>query len=79
MRMDFDSSVSKVDQILRSASRKEPGRKHQKRIGAKKKEKLKATAKRRAKLQTSSMRKYKEQVSKYWNGERDTYPEKRGV
>lgn len=72
--MDFDSSVSKVDQILRSASRKQPGRKHQKRMGAKKKEKLKATAKRRAKLETISVRKFKDEVSKYWNGQRDTYP-----
>lgn len=77
MRIEFDQSVSLLEQRLRVASIKEPGRKHQKRKGAKALEKEKASAKRHNKLKTIKARKFKNAVAAYWRGDLDSYPEKR--
>lgn len=77
MRLEFDSSVSLLEQRIRVAGAKTPGRKHQKRKGAKAIEKLKAKTRRRNMFIAKQVSKFKSEVSSYWRGERETYPEKR--
>ena len=74
MRLEFDRKVPLLEQRLRVADVKQPGRKHQKRKGAKAKEKDKATAKRRHALELKKAAKYNALVAAYWRGQRDTYP-----
>jgi hypothetical protein len=76
MRQTFDSSVPLMEQRLRVANAKEPGRKHQKRKGAKALEAAKARARRRVKLNSARHRKYKEAVRAYWLGQSDSHPVK---
>jgi hypothetical protein len=74
MRIDFDQSVPVAEQLVRTAAFKKPGRKHQKRKGARAKEKCRATAKRRIALKATKAAKFHAAVSAYWRGERDTHP-----
>lgn len=75
MRQDFDRSVPEMEQRLRVANAKQPGRKHQKRPGARANEARRASAKRAAALASAKFRKFKARVAAYWRGESDTYPE----
>lgn len=59
MRQEFDQSVPYVEQRLRVASAKEPGRKHQKRPGSRAIERRKASHKRAMALKSAKFRKLK--------------------
>lgn len=74
MKQDFDRSVPLIEQRMRVAAAKEPGRKHQKRPGVKAIERRKLAAKRHAKMVADNLAKFKAAVSAYWRGERETYP-----
>lgn len=72
MRMHFDSSVPIWEQLQRTSSRRKCGRKHEHRIGP---TRQKAETPRNVKVE-AAWRKYHEQVSLYFQGFRDTHPEK---
>lgn len=74
MRLEFNAGTPLLEQRLRVADAKQPGRKHQKRKGAKAKEKARATTKRRLALKAKKAAKLKAAVAAYWRGERDTFP-----
>lgn len=76
MRLEFDRAIPVQEQRDRVANVKEPGRKHQKRKGAKALEREKATRARRSSLKAVVMRKYKNKVAEYWSGSRLIYPKK---
>lgn len=76
MRQTFDRKMPVWQQRLRVMDAKQPGRKHQKRKGAKAKERDKATAKRRAQLNAVFHRKFHEAVRAYYAGNIDCYPAK---
>lgn len=75
MRQSFDQSVSLIEQWTRRANFKKPGRKHQKRPGIKASAKQKAHLKRSLAEKNRVHRMYKEQVTLYWNGGLDEFPE----
>lgn len=74
MRLEFNAGTPLLEQRLRVADAKQPGRKHQKRKGEKAKEKERATAKRRAALKAKKASRLKAAVAAYWRGGRDTFP-----
>lgn len=74
MRLEFSSDVSLLEQRLRVANAKQPGRKHHKRKGAKALEREKATNRRRVKYESAQFTKYKARVAAYRQGSLDTYP-----
>lgn len=74
MRLEFNLGTPLLEQRMRVAGSKQPGRKHQKRKGAKSKEKDKATNKRRISLKAKMASKLKAAVAAYWRGELDTFP-----
>lgn len=74
MKQDFDRSVPLIEQRMRVAAAKEPGRKHQKRPGVKAIERRKLASRRHAALVAMKRRKFKELVAAYWRGDRETYP-----
>jgi hypothetical protein len=75
MRLEFDSSVSRIEQLERTAQAKTPGRKHQKRAGVRANERKRA-AKVRASQHASKIRKaFRSGVAAYWKGETDQNPE----
>lgn len=74
MHQDFDRSVPLVEQRLRVANAKQPGRKHQKRQGSRFKERQRASAMRNAKLMAVYASRFKALVAAYWRGELEIYP-----
>lgn len=75
MRLEFDRSVPVSEQRDRVRAAKEPGRKHQKRPGAKAVERAKATARRRAALLANQAKKHSDAVAAYWRGEAEMHPD----
>lgn len=77
MRQDFDRSVPLIEQRMRVAAAKEPGRKHQHRPGIRANERKKLAAKRHAASMARKKAQFKALVAAYWRGERETYPQGR--
>ena len=75
MRLEFDSSVPRLTQLMRVASYKKPGRKHQKRPGIRANERTKASLRRSADLKQIRREQFNAKVRAFWLGERETYPE----
>ena len=74
MRQTFDKSVPLIEQRMRVAFAKQPGRKHGHRKGPTRSHEEKETAKRHAKLVVMKKRRHSALVSAYWNGLLDQYP-----
>lgn len=75
MKRNFDSSVSREEQLQRVAADKQPGRKHQKRMGpGKKANKQSNAARNSAKLASGKAKLHREKVAAYFAGKLDKYP-----
>lgn len=69
MRIEFDSSVPLAEQIKRAGGRKKVGHKHERQPGPCRKKKADDRA------WVSRLRKWKAEVSAYFHGDIDVYPE----
>ena len=74
MRQTFDKSVPVMEQRIRVANMKQPGRKHNHVKGPTRSHEEKSGAKQWAHQQSIKARKFKDAVSAYWRGEREDYP-----
>jgi len=73
-KRDFNQGVSQAEQITTVLSLKTPGHKHQKRPGAKAKQKQLNAAKNSIKDKVRKKHAYDKQIAAYWRGETDEYP-----
>lgn len=76
MRLEFDSSVPRADQLMRMSAAKQPGRKHNHKPSSRVCERRRAGAARATQIIACKAKAWKQQVSAYWRGERDDYPQK---
>lgn len=76
MHQDFPQSMPVYEQLLKISYAKQPGRKHQHRPGIKAKQRVKNTEFKNKKFNQIKFDRYHLEVKKYWNGKRDTYPNK---
>lgn len=76
MRQTFDNSVPVVEQRIRVANMKQPGRKHNHIKGPTRSHEGKSGAKQWEMQQAMKVKKFKAKVSAYWRGELDEYPVK---
>jgi hypothetical protein len=75
MRLEFDKSVPRHEQLLRVDAAKTPGRKHQKRKGVKAKQRATNEAKAKLANMVKQAAAYRSKVRAYWRGEEDESPE----
>lgn len=75
MRMTFDSTVPRVEQLLRASGRKKVGRKHNHTRGpSKAKELILRRGAHKAFTNRQRYERFRERVRAYWRGEADTHP-----
>ena len=74
MRQEFDSTVSREEQLMRTAKAKRPGRKHLHQASSRVAQRRKNAPRNRAKLQAAKSKAFHALVRAYWAGDRDTNP-----
>ena len=75
MKMDFDASVSRIEQLMRSAGARKVGRKHNHTPSRRVLDRRKAAHVRSCKMAAIKSKAFKQQVAAYWRGELDNFPQ----